>query len=107
MKTESPIACNLGALDEAQRERRAELAARLQSSVREIVPNDDGYTFRFSSSDKILLEIAEFVLLERRCCPFLNFQISLKEDDDAITVCLSGRSGVKEFLAAEFGLDQE
>ena len=49
-------------------------------------------------------EIAEFVLLERRCCPFLNFQISLKEGYDAITVCLSGRDGVKGFLAAEFDL---
>src|ERR1700730_2498298 len=38
MKTGSPIACNLGALDEAQRE-PPELAAHLQSSVREIVPN--------------------------------------------------------------------
>jgi hypothetical protein len=104
MKTGLPIACNLGALDEAQRERRAQLAARLQSSVREIIPASDGYTFRLPSNDKILLEIAEFVLLERRCCPFLNFQISLKEGYDAITVCLSGRDGVKEFLAAEFDL---
>ena len=106
MKTGSPIACNLGALDETQRERRAELAARLQDSVREIVPTADGYTFQLPSNDKILLEIAEFVLLERRCCPFLNFQISLNEGDDSITVGLTGRDGVKEFLAAEFGLDQ-
>jgi hypothetical protein len=104
MKTGSPIACNLGALDEAQRERRAELAARLRSSVREILPTADGYTLRLPSNDKILLEIAEFVLLERRCCPFLSFQISLNEGDDAITVRLSGRDGVKEFLAAEFGI---
>ena len=106
MKTGPPIACNLSALDEAQRERRAELAARLQSSVREIISTADGYEFRLPSNDKILLEIAEFVFLERRCCPFLNFQISLNEGDDAITVLLSGRDGVKEFLAAEFGLDQ-
>jgi hypothetical protein len=104
MKTGSPIACNLGALDEGQRERRAELAVRLQSSVREIVQIADGYAFRLQSNDKILLEIAEFVSLERRCCPFLNFQISLNEGDDAITFRLSGRDGVKEFLAAEFGI---
>src|SRR5947207_8510927 len=44
MKTGSSIACNLGAVDEAQRERRAKLGARLQRSVREIVPSADGYT---------------------------------------------------------------
>jgi hypothetical protein len=34
----------------------------------------------------------------------LNFQISLKESDDTIRIRLSGRAGVKEFLAAEFGI---
>jgi hypothetical protein len=51
----------------------------------------------------MMLELAEFVLLERRCCPFLNFEITLHEGEDSIAVHLSGREGVKEFLAAEFG----
>jgi len=106
VKTGSPIACDLGALDEAQRRRRAELAERLQRSVRETISNAEGYSLRLAWNDKILLEVAEFISLERRCCPFLNFQIGLGEGDDAITVSLSGRDGVKEFLAGEFGFDQ-
>jgi hypothetical protein len=106
VKTGSPIACDLRALDEAQRRRRAELAERLQSSVREIISNAEGYSLRLAWNDKILLEVAEFISLKRRCCPFLNFQIGLGEGDDAITVSLSGRDGVKEFLAGEFGFDQ-
>ena len=63
-----------------------------------------GYLFRLSFTDQTLLEVAEFISFERRCCPFLSFQISLNESDEAVTVQLTGRDGVKEFLAAEFGL---
>lgn len=104
MKNELPIACNLNALNNAEQGRRAELSARLQKSVRAILPIPSGYTFRLPSDDQTLLEVAEFISFERRCCPFLSFQISLNESDEAITVQLTGRHGVKEFLAAEFGL---
>lgn len=107
MKTEPPIACNLGALDTEEQKRRADLADQLQNSVREILSRTDGFTLRFSANDLVLFQIAEFVSLERRCCPFLNFQISLNEGDDAIELRLSGRAGVKEFLAAEFGLEED
>jgi len=103
MKTELPIACNLDALTEAQQARRTELAARLQSSIRAIVPTPQGYTFRLPADDRTLLEVIEFISLERQCCPFLNFEISLKEGEDFVVVNLSGRDSVKEFLAAEFG----
>jgi len=104
MKDEVPIACNLNALNNVEQERRAELSARLQKLVRAIVPIPDGYIFRLPSNDQTLLEVAEFISFERRCCPFLSFQISLNESDEAVTVQLTGRDGVKEFLAAEFGL---
>ena len=104
MKNELPIACNLNALNDTEQERRAKLAARLQSSVREVVPLPNGYLFRLSFTDQTLLDVAEFISFERRCCPFLSFQISLNGSDEAVTVQLTGRDGVKEFLAAEFGL---
>ena len=104
LKTKLPIACNLNALNNAEQQRRAELSARLQKSVHAVVPIPDGYIFRLPSNGRALLEVAEFISFERRCCPFLSFQINLNESDEAITVQLSGPDGVKEFLAAEFGL---
>jgi hypothetical protein len=105
MHTAPPIACNLDAFDEMQQRRRVELASRLQKAVLEIVPIADGYTFRLAMIDKTLVEIAEFVSLERRCCPFLTFQIEVEGENSEIHLRLSGRPGVKEFLAAEFGID--
>lgn len=107
MSTEPPIACNLGALDDEQRKRRADLAGELQNSVREIISTANGFTLRFSPNDLVLLKIAEFISLERQCCPFLDFQINWNEGDNAIELRLSGRQGVKEFLATEFGLEED
>src|SRR2546428_14073117 len=101
---EPPIACNLNALNDAERDRRAELAVGLRTVAREIIPTSDGYTFRLAMNDKTLIEIAEFVSLERRCCPFLTFQIEVEGENSEIHFRLSGRPGVKEFLAAEFGI---
>jgi hypothetical protein len=100
------IACNLNALDAAQRDRRSELAARLRTRVREIVPISDGYTFHLDDKENLLIEIAEFIGLERRCCPFFSFQIDLNPNSDSIWIRLSGGEGVKEFLAAEFDIQQ-
>lgn len=103
---QKPIACNLNALNKTERERRAELAMALRSALREIIPTADGYTFHLDEKENLLTEIAEFVGLERRCCPFLSFQINIDSSNHSISIGLSGREGVKEFLAAEFDLSQ-
>ena len=100
-----PIACNLSALDEQEQQRRGHLASNLLEAVCEIVPTSDGYAFRFGGVKTDLREIAEFISLERRCCPFLEFQIEVGGENDSINLHIRGREGVKEFLAAELGIN--
>ncbi len=102
---DQPIACNLSALDGEEQRRRAEIATRLRESVHEIAPIANGYVFRFLDQGATLIELAEFIALEHRCCPFLNFKIDLGPNEKSILFRLSGRAGVKEFLAAEFGIN--
>jgi hypothetical protein len=102
---QTPITCDLAALNQTQRNRRSELASRFHSLVREVRPAVDGFAFRLAESEIDLRDLAEFVALERRCCPFLTFRIDIGEDG-SVWLSLRGREGVKEFLAAEFGIEQ-
>jgi len=92
MRTNVPIACNLSALDEQEQQRRRHLASNLRDAVHEIVPASDGYTFRFAEVETDLREVAEFISLERRCCPFLEFKLEVGGANESITLRIRGRA---------------
>jgi hypothetical protein len=94
------IACDLGALSAQERERRAALARALVTgadSVRELA---DGYALQLRGTETLARESLEWLLLERRCCPFLQLEIELEAEGGPLWLRLRGSSGVKEFLAA-------
>lgn len=95
-----PIACNLGALSPEERTRRSGLAARLSDRVRERKELDQGYALRLDSDPESCEETLSLVLLERRCCPFLHFELELDPGAGPIWLRITGEPGVKEFLAA-------
>lgn len=96
------LACNLKALTPVERTRHQELGNRLWRSAlldrRELA---DGYSFRIDPSKAPLVELAEWVGYEHKCCPFLRFRIELSEDA-SVWLTLSGRAGVKQFIESEF-----
>ena len=98
-----PIACNLGAFTPEQRSRRQALAQELQSLIREVRPLDNGYEGRFDPDNLTLLKLAEFVGVERRCCPFITFEVVVNDGAGPILLRLTGRPGTKEFLAGWLG----
>jgi hypothetical protein len=50
------------------------------------------------------VEVAEWVDLESRCCPFLEFGIDVSEKGRVVRLRLTGGKGVKSFLKSELGL---
>jgi len=100
------LACNPSAMDAEQRSRHSRLAADLRARVREVVETPEGYAFRLDGGGEVLLWAAEFVSLERLCCPFVDFGLRLEADEGPLWLRLGGRAGVKEVLAAELGLDR-
>jgi hypothetical protein len=55
-----------------------------------------------------VVEIAEWVDLEARCCPFLDFGLGVRgKGTGSVALALTGGPGVKEFLKMEFALVQE
>jgi MerR family transcriptional regulator, copper efflux regulator len=98
---EAPIACRPRALDKAQRRRQQELLRLVRSRVQAIQDLPDGYTFRLEGDPILFRQAAEWVALERRCCPFVAFGLEWRTDE-TVWVRLTGGPGVKEALEAEF-----
>jgi hypothetical protein len=101
---EIPIACDLNALTLAERERRRTLVGALAQAIVGRVELTRGFKLRVDSARLGLPALAEWIALERRCCPFLHFKVELAAGDGPATVALSGGEGVKDFLRAEMGL---
>jgi hypothetical protein len=101
---ESPIACNLKALDSEQRRRHQSLTAQLRAAVQESRELPDGYSFRLPSDEATIQRTAEWITLERRCCPFLAFGLEVDRENGPLWLSLTGREGVKPFLKLEFGI---
>ena len=77
-KSQSPIACDMSVLSPAQRETHLATSRELFSKVRAIEEVADGYKFWLGDEPDVILKVAEFAMLEKLCCPFLNFVIEVE-----------------------------
>jgi hypothetical protein len=96
------FACNVRALTSAERARHQELTKTLLSSAQEKEELKNGYAFRLPPTT--LINVAEWVSLERRCCPFFTFEIAQTRDQGPVWLRVTGSEGVKAFLRVEFQL---
>ena len=105
IETESPLVCNLKVMDAEQRNRHQVVTKQLRQAVREIYELSNGYAFRCPPDASTTLLAAEFMTLERLCCPFLDFALEIERNGGPVWLRVTGREGVKQFLRAEFGLE--
>jgi hypothetical protein len=76
------IACSL--TEPELREHRSAVLQKIGTAVLEIVEVKNGYAYRFPSDDKWLDELMNLVRLERQCCPFLTFRITVEANGGAV-----------------------
>jgi len=62
----------------------------------------NGYVFKLDSNAVTLAEAAEWISMERRCCPFLTLQLCASGNETDWTMTLTGPEGVKLFVIEEF-----
>ena len=101
--TESPFACDMTAIAAEQRGPHQANIRKLFSAVAEVHEIADGYKFRLSNTSEILMAAAEFMTLERLCCPFFDFRLVIEREHGALWLDITGRDGVKPFIVAEIG----
>jgi hypothetical protein len=96
--------CNTKALSATERARHNELTKKLLEVRKAMVESEKGYELQYSPADVTVAEIAEWVVMESKCCPFFDFHIDLEDAGTLICLRLTGTDGVKQFIRAEFGL---
>lgn len=99
---ETPFACNMTALNGDRKKRVLELLNELKTKRQEIKELPDGYSFRYRMDSDTFLKAAEFITLERLCCPFFEFALIVEKENGAMWMQLRGRAGIKDFIKIEF-----
>lgn len=89
----------------APEQRGAHIATieRLFRSVKNMRELQEGYAFELPNDADALLTAAQFIALERLCCPFFGFGIEAEREGGSVWLSLTGREGVKPFIIAEIG----
>ena len=97
-----PFACNLKAFQPAERLRWRELIEQVMSAVVSARELNNGYALRVDAGRTSLVQVAQWIDLERKCCPFFDFQVAMHGEDGPLWLSLTGRESVKQFINADF-----
>jgi hypothetical protein len=93
---DNPVACCL--TDAELRQREAILLAQFKSALTATEEIADGYAFRIPGDKSWLALVADLIIAERECCPFLTFELTAEPKMGALTIRITGPEGTKEFL---------
>jgi hypothetical protein len=91
-----PIACSLTTGE--FRDREATLLEKFRSAVMETEELQEGYVFRLPGGGEWIMLVAELMVAERECCPFLTFEVAALPNMGPVMVRVIGPAGSKEFL---------
>lgn len=94
-----PIACTLGPA--AVEARREDLLGGLVRRAEERIDVPNGYRVRFTPAKDILATIASVVDLERQCCRFLRFHLTLLAFTMGATSCVGGPVGIPQSISID------
>lgn len=89
------IACNLGAIDPAQRTEHVAASDHIFTSVLDIKETPNGYAFQLPLNPPMLYKVASFISNERLCCSFFTFTLIV---DRQLWLELSGTAEVKTYI---------
>jgi hypothetical protein len=96
------IACNLKAISSAERPRYNDLIKQLRGAIQKRQELPNGYAYIVDSQYIGLKDVGEWITMERLCCPFLAFQLSVASDHGEYSLAFTGPEGVKALLQEEF-----
>lgn len=99
----SPIACNFGALNPEQQSRYKEIQHQLKKVEIRIDELSEGYSFVYPNEEEAVMYLTEWISIERICCPFPDFSLDLRSNQQAV-LTLSGSESIKMVLKEEFRL---
>ena len=97
----SPLACDMSAIAPEQREEHLATSREVFSHIASIRDLTNGYAFELGDGPNVIVKAAQFIALEKLCCPFLQFVVEVEAEGGSTWLRLIGREGVKEFVREE------
>jgi hypothetical protein len=98
-----PVACVPAAIPAQERAGHFALAKKLFTEMAKTRQDlASGYEFQFEAT--ALGAIARFVENERKCCPFMSFELEIAPASGPILLRLTGPDGTRAVLDAELNL---
>ena len=95
------LACDLTALPPGGRERLAALSEDLFGRAQEARSLADGFELGYQqASGGTIAQLAEFIALDRLCCPFIRHGLFVEPDTGSTWLHLSGGDSVKQVIAS-------
>jgi hypothetical protein len=104
---QSAFYCNTKSLSIKEWAHKGGISAKMRYARTEIKELPDGYAFRFRPDGVSVVELADWVTSEARCCPFFDMGIEVEHEGGPVWLTLRGREGVKQFIKMEFDLNAE
>lgn len=97
-----PLACDMNVFTPSEREQHLQTTRELFASVQAIRDVEHGFEFSLPNTTHSIMQLAGFISNERRCCPFLEFTLSIPPVGNSISLTLTGPEGTHAFLREEF-----
>ena len=95
--------CNIKELSAKEGTRHKELTEKkLLAARNETIETETGYEFQYSPDKVTIVEVAEWVVVESKCCPFFDFHIDLENQGKSVCLRLTGSEGIKDFIRSEW-----
>lgn len=94
--TSGELSCSLDT--QALAERKEKIQKLFISKAEKIEETDTGYQFLFKDTDKLNEKLFDFIIKEKKCCPFFQYDLTILPYNEGITLTISGDAQVKDFL---------
>ena len=95
------MACQMDVFDAGERQRYETLREQLGRRRLGTQELPDGIAILYPGEPDVFLSVAEWITLERQCCPFLSFSLEFDADSPSIRLRLVGGEDVKRFLHSQ------
>jgi hypothetical protein len=105
--SETSFYCNTKSLSVLEWAHKGQISEKMKIARVERKELANGYAFRFRPEAVSLVELADWVSSEARCCPFFDMSIEVEPNGGPLWLRLTGKEGVKQFIRMEFKLEGE
>jgi hypothetical protein len=91
--TQTNLACNLHAHTLEQRVRHRALLTGILAKQLEAHEQPNGYSITLPAETELIAELAEYISLERLCCPSLRLSLTCEANNGPLVLEIAGADG--------------